>query len=340
MNQFTRLSPTERRDYFEAAAASLGNMSAEIMQKDFWVCWTLKHLFDLDGIGAHLTFKGGTSLSKVYGIIKRFSEDIDVAIERDYLGFGDAKGPEHATGTKDRERRLQGLKAKCQDVVKVQILTALSECCKSYLGTDGWSLALDPADPDQQTILFTFPNAIITGLQGYVRPIVKIELGARSDHWPLQQATVQPYLCDALPDALASPSTQVRVLAAERTFWEKATILHMLHHWPSAKAFPTRMSRHYYDLFMLLESPVKELALINEALLIRVAEHKSVFFRAASAKYEEARRGTLRLAPPDLRQVDLKADFAAMSSMFFDDVPKFDAITAAIATFENGFNGG
>ncbi len=339
MERFARLGSEERRDYFEAAAAALGNMSAEIVQKDFWVCLTLKELFNLKDIGTHLTFKGGTSLSKVFGIIKRFSEDIDIAIERDFLGFGGNNDPERAASKKKRERRLQGLKVKCQEVIRDQILRALSERFEASLGTEDWSLTVDDEDPDRQTILFTFPNAISDGFAGYVGPVVKIELGARSDHWPVQQAAVSPYLHEVLPDALHEPNFEVRALAAERTFWEKATILHTLYHWPEAKTFPVRMSRHYYDVYMLLASSIGSIAAEDEAMLIRVAEHKAIFFRSASARYEEARRGTLRLSPPDHRQDDLRADFAAMSSMFFDPAPPLDAILAAILAFEKRFNG-
>ena len=102
MDQCTQLSPKDRRDYFEMAASTLGYLSAEVIQKDFLVVWVLKRLFGLAPFGPHLTFKGGTSLSKVYGIIKHFSEDIDVAIEREYLGFGGARDPESAPGTKER----------------------------------------------------------------------------------------------------------------------------------------------------------------------------------------------------------------------------------------------
>lgn len=338
MDEFARLKPNEQRDYFEAAAANLGNLSAEIIQKDFWVCWTLKHLFGLNGVGEHLTFKGGTSLSKVYGVIKRFSEDIDIAIAREHLGFGGANDPENASSSKERERRLEGLKIKCQDAVKNEIIPAFLKRCAPIIGADGWSLELDPDDNDQQTILFNFPTSNTTGLVDYIRPVVKIELGARSDHWPVQQAPVQPYLVDALPDAISDKAINVKALAVERTFWEKATILHMLYHFPATKVFPVRMSRHYYDLYMLLTSPIRDAALKNVDLLTRVAEHKTIFFRAASAKYEEACQGTLRLAPPEIRKGDLKSDFAAMTSMFFDEAPDFETITASIAEFEARFN--
>jgi len=338
MDQFAQLKADERRDYFEAASAKLGNMSADIVQKDFWVCWTLKRLFSLQTIGDHLTFKGGTSLSKVYGIIKRFSEDIDVSIERKYLGFGGDNDPENAPSNKERERRLQKLKTACQDTIKDRILPEFHQHCESTIAKSDWSLALDPEDPDQQTILFAYPNANAPGPSNYVRPVVKIELGARSDHWPSQQTEIHPYLCDALPDAISNKTADIKVLAAERTFWEKATILHMLYHLPMGKPFPTRMSRHYYDLYMLLRSPVKNLALKNLDLLGRVAAHKAVFFRAASAKYDEARQGTLRLAPPDTRKADLKSDFDAMSSMFFDKTPDFETIMTDIAAFDLTFN--
>jgi hypothetical protein len=130
----------------------------------------------------------------------------------------------------------------------------------------------------------------------------------------------------------------VRVLGAERTLWEKATILHMLHHLPVGKKFAPRMSRHYYDVFQLSRSPILEHALNNMSLLDRVARHKSVFFKAGWANYESARPGTLRLVPRDQTAADLVQDYTAMHPMFFRDPPNFDTILNALQGLERRVN--
>lgn len=298
MDDFAKLPSQERRLYFEQTAARLG-LSAQIIEKDFWVCWTLKRLFVLDGFRDRLTFKGGTTLSKVYRIIERFSEDIDVAIERDFLGFGGPNNPEEGKTGKEQQRRIDRLKLACQAVIADQLMPQLDAAITTALSGDaGWLLSLDRADPDRQTLQFTYPASIRGDLSPCFSTSVKVELGARSDHFPVEQATVTPYVADAFADAIDRPQTSVRVLTAVRTFWEKATILHVLYHQPEGKAIGQRISRHFYDIYQLSRSPVLEQALRCLDLLDRVALFKSVFFKVGWAKYEDARTGHLRLAPP------------------------------------------
>ena len=109
MDTFVKLNPEERRIFFEGTATPR-NMQAQIVEKDFWVCWTLKELFDMPVIGEHLIFKGGTSLSKVFKVIERFSEDIDVSIDRGFLGFGGTNEPEAGASNKEKQRRNEALK--------------------------------------------------------------------------------------------------------------------------------------------------------------------------------------------------------------------------------------
>ncbi len=167
---------------------------------------------------------------------------------------------------------------------------------------------------------------------------VKIELGARSDHFPVDSADVTPYLCDAFPDALSDKIARVRVLAAERTFWEKATILHMLHHAPRDKKIAPRMSRHYYDVYRLAQSPVWQRAIDAIALLDRVAVHKSIFFKMAGARYENARPGTLRLTPSDQIVGELRQDYLGMRPMFFRTPPPFEEILSSLPELEAQIN--
>ena len=278
MDELARLPSGERRVYFEQAAARLG-LSAQIVEKDFWVCWSLRRLFLLDEFRDHLTFKGGTTLSKVYHVIERFSEDVDVAVERSFLGFGGDMEPEAAKSGKERRRRIEGLKTACQTVIAERLAPQFEEAISAHLvGGAPWKLSKDPADKDAQTLLFEYPPALAGDLSPYFSGSVKIELGARSDHFPIENAAVRPYLADVLPEALSEDVAQVRVLAAERTFWEKATILHTLHYFPKDKRIPPRMSRHYYDVFRLSKSSVWDRAMAAVELLDRVATHKSVCF--------------------------------------------------------------
>jgi hypothetical protein len=244
LDDFARLPAQERRLYFEQTAAQLG-VSAQIIEKDFWVCWCLKRLFSLDEFLDHLTFKGGTSLSKVYKLIERFSEDVDVAIERSFLGFGGDKEPENSPSGKEQKRRILQLKKACQANIADRLAPQLRTAIATQITDDGsWNMAFDPADKDNQTLLFQYPSAVTTELSPYFASSVKIELSARSDHFPVESAVVSPYLSDAFPDALTNNAARVRVLGAERTFWEKATILHVLYHGPAFVARSQHKYRH------------------------------------------------------------------------------------------------
>jgi len=338
MDDFARLPSVERRLYFEQTAARLG-LSAQVIEKDFWVCWSLKRLFALDGFREHLTFKGGTTLSKVYRVIERFSEDIDIAIERDFLGFGGPNNPEEGKTGKEQQRRIDRLKLACQTAITDQLMPQLLTALTAALGRGAdWLLSLDPADPDRQTLLFAYPGSIRGDLSPYFSTSVRIEFGARSDHFPVEQASVTPYVADAYPEAVGEPQARVRVLTAVRTFWEKATILHALHHQPEGKRVGPRVSRHYYDIYQLSRSPVLEQALNCVALLDRVAMFKSVYFKVGWAKYEAARTGHLRLTPPTHVLDQFRKDYRDMRPMFFREPPTFDQILAVLPDLEQRIN--
>ena len=156
MDTVLQLTSKQRAELFESAALKTG-MDAVILEKDFWVCWTLKELFRLPTIGEHLIFKGGTSLSKVFKIIERFSEDIDVSIDRTFLGFGGANEPEAGASNKEKQRRIEALKAACQQKIAGELLPALEAAIKSKVSRDDkWSLRSDDEDPDKQTLLFDY----------------------------------------------------------------------------------------------------------------------------------------------------------------------------------------
>ena len=167
---------------------------------------------------------------------------------------------------------------------------------------------------------------------------MKIEVGARSEHWPVSDHIIHSYAKETLKEKIHEPATKIRVLNAERTFWEKATILHQYVHLPATKKIPPRISRHFYDFFQLLNSPIKKKALENSLLLERVANHKSVYFASSWASYGTAKKGTLKLIPPPTILKELQRDYGQMESMIFRKVPSWELILETIKQFEEEFN--
>lgn len=338
MDDFAKLKPADRRIVFEGTATQR-NLQPHVVEKDFWVCWTLKELFQLPTTGVHLIFKGGTSLSKVFKIIERFSEDIDISIDRDFLGFGGANDPEAGKSNKDKQRRIDALRTACQQKISGELQPALESAIQVKIGRgEQWSVRQDNDDPDQQTLLFEYPTVFPQETSHYIRRAVKIEMGARSDHWPAESKTVTPFVAEQFPKGFKEPACAVKVLSAERTFWEKATILHSEFNRPAEKAIPQRFSRHYYDLGELIRKGVADEAAKQLELLDRVAKHKLLFFRSSWAKYEEASKGTLHLSPQEHRIPAIREDYAKMKEMFFSEPPAFDEILKTILAWEKQFN--
>ena len=338
MNQFIQLPGEERRLYFVQTAERM-RISPQIVEKDFWVCWILSELFALPDIGGTLIFKGGTSLSKAYRMIERFSEDIDVSIDRASLGFGDAFDPREDVSNAERKRRMARLMESCRRKIADELRPAMVQVIESRLeGTRNWSLEIDAADADRQTLLYMYPSSLATVSSAYIKPAVKIEIGARSDHWPSCQVRIMSYVAQQFPKAFRTPEFVAKVLAAERTFWEKATLLHAEYHRPANKEIPPRLSRHYYDLSRLILSGLGNKAMDNLKLLRQVVEHKKVFFRSGWAHYDEAKQGSLRLVPLLQRVGALEEDYDHMQEMFFAVRPAFAEVLRILGEWEHRFN--
>ncbi|RQW41342.1 nucleotidyl transferase AbiEii/AbiGii toxin family protein [Novosphingobium sp. LASN5T] len=345
MDEFARRPAEERRAFF-AEAAARRDLTPLIVEKDFWVCWTLRQLMGVPELAKVLTFKGGTSLSKAFGIIKRFSEDIDLTLNRAAPLLGEVASPMASDiSGKERERRGKALGAAAQNWVGTILLPTLAQAIAEALGTrDGWSIEADPADKDRQTVLFNYPASSGYGLDygntyggrtGYVQPRIKLEFGARGDPEPFELREILPYVAEDFPDELPDAVTAVPTLALERTYWEKATILHALHH--SGKLRPG-LSRHFYDVFMLNAAGITERALAERVLLEQVVRNKSLLFADARASYGTAQLATLRLSVTDAMREELAADYAAMAEMFMEEPPAFDELVSRLADIERRIN--
>jgi hypothetical protein len=303
--------------------AARRNVPAWMVEKDFWVCWLLGRLFTLEEFKGHLVFKGGTSLSKVFGVIHRFSEDIDLSISPALLGVEESwlEAPEKKS---QRTKRMEQLEALCIKAVQEHYAPRIEAAVNAELGAPEkrWRLTFSvDAITHSPVVLFEYPRA--AAYISYVPPMVKIEFGSLTDQQPVGTRPVRPMIAEQFPEALAVKETAVVAMDAERTFWEKATILHDASLRPADKKFAGRYCRHYYDTVLLAEHAAGERALARLDLLARVTRFKSLFFLSSLSDYASAQPGTFRLLPPDVRRSEVEADYARMQDFFTAPPPSF-----------------
>lgn len=325
MESVARLSSDERRQLFAETAAQM-RMTPAIVEKDFWVCWTLGRLFAHPELSRLLMFKGGTSLSKVFKLIERFSEDIDLILDwRVVVGEDDPLAARSAT---KQEALNKTIDARAVDYIGGEMLgllsAALAPICRCELAAD-----------DPHALNVQYPAAFS---DAYLRPEVRLEIGPLAAWLPWDNYKIRPYAAEAFPQLFKQADCAVKAIRAERTFWEKATILHHEANRPEGSPQPLRYSRHYYDLAMMATAPVKDAALADLSLLEAVVAFKQRFYRRSWARYELAKPGTFKLLPsgPVLKAVE--KDYAQMRSMIFGRYPAFGEIMADLQQLEGEIN--
>jgi hypothetical protein len=335
----------DRRDLFLTTAGRLGT-AVQNVEKDFWVCWTLDALFmGLAEGHPRLLFKGGTSLSKSFGLIDRFSEDIDITVFRNDLGEAASVEELEALSGKKRRARLDAIKEACRAFIAGPLLedlvgVAADVMTGAGIPEDRYRIELDAADVDQQTLLFWYP-AVTSTNDDYIQSAVKIEGGAKSALDPNVTTSVRPYSADDLPNADMAVGG-ITTVEAQRTFWDKVVILHGLRRWYDHRGQlrhgGQRVSRHYYDVFRLLQSPIGEAAQADRQLGEDCVRHARMFFNTSDFDLDQAAPGTLSLAPSAPMLDALERDYNAMGGMIMGTVPAFTDVMAVIAALEQRLN--
>jgi len=334
MDAFAKLGAAERKTYFDETA-SRRNSTSTAIEKDFWVCWCLARLFELRDV-PELRFKGGTSLSKVFGLIHRFSEDIDISLNRAALGFaGDRDMANPALSGNKRRQLDEELRAAIEKTVNDTILPRLQAGCGAILGTQGWSIAASDEANEEMTLLFNYPVAM--EYEGYLRPQIKIEFG-RGDQQPSETHPIRSYVAEEFPDVFVTPDFEIAVLDCERTFWEKVTLLHAENHHPNPSRLKSRMSRHWSDIAVMSAGDRFTDEKLSLDLLRQVIEFKKTYFASGWAHYETAVPGTLSIVPNETLQKVLREDYKDMREMFWDTPISFDEILARLKTLQNRIN--
>lgn len=338
-SQFVALPPERRALAFAQTAARLAATSV-MVEKDFWVCWLLGLLFADAELAPHLVFKGGTSLSKVYGVIDRFSEDIDLSMSPAFVGVDETV----FDGLKSRTQRdaaLTRMQTQCGERTRAFLMPRLEAAIVEHVGRrqDGapWLRYEDDPIASSPVVHFVYPSAEGGGFD-YLRREVKLELGSLTDQRPTEQHAVRAWVVDDFPAAFMDWDCQVTALELPRTFWEKATILHAEHHRPNDQPMPDRYARHYSDTARLLGHADAKAMLADHALCARVVAWKSRMFARQWARYDLARPGTFRLLPPVARLSALARDYAQMRAMFLQSPPEFNAVLEDLAAAESELN--
>lgn len=336
MNSIARMPANARAELF-AETADRKVLPDAIVEKDFWVCWVLKQLFSIDALSGRLLFKGGTSLSKIFHAINRFSEDIDLAVDYVALGFTGERDPRREDISKTRRNAiLAGMMVECQRYIGGEFLDALNTRCEDVLGkSDDWSLHVSDQDPN--VVQFRYPTASAKGLD-YLNPQVVLELGTHAEFVPHDDFMIRSFAAEEFPTVVADGDVAVVALLAKRTFWEKATILHAEYYRPPETPLPDRYSRHYYDVAMMAQGPIRSEALSDTALLAQVMRHKETFYPSGWAHYELAVPGSLRIVPREERLAALERDYRSMGVMIFGEPPAFDSIMETLAALERDIN--
>ncbi len=341
LKSFLALPERDKRDVFEAAAGRLDTLPSYI-EKDFWVCLVLDALYNrLPDGHPNLLFKGGTSLSKAFGLIDRFSEDIDLVVHRDGLGFEGERDPTVASNLSNKRRAalFKELRAACSGYICGDLQTALTRLIGEIV--EGCQVDPDEDDIDRQTLFIEYPTLYPSGDVAYVPPRVRLEAGARSAFDPSLSCTITPYIADDLPE-WSFEVGGTRVMAPERTYWEKLLILHGVHcGYRDAKRLPAdkhRISRHYYDVAMITETEVGRSALSNIDLLDAVRNHNLIAFRQAWKRFREAVPGSVRLVPQAELRTVIERDYGAMQGMILGDVPEFGWVMEQLQTAEAAIN--
>lgn len=334
MPDFFALSAEDRRGALAVAAGASGR-PIHLLEKDIWVVWTLQYLFS-SAHGEHLVFKGGTSLSKAYGVIRRFSEDVDLtydirAIAGDLIGGSRTSLP---TSKSQGRRWTNEIRERLHKLVSGQIAPQLAES----LNSQGLP---SKVSADGEKIFIEYEALGTAG--GYVKPTVMLEFGARSTGEPSERRDV---VCDAAVHvpAITFPTASPRVMSAERTFWEKVTAIHVFCHRGEFRG-GDRFSRHWHDIVRLDASGYAATAIADKTLAKAVAEHKAIFFAENDAAgeiidYHDAVAGKLCLVPGDAALAVLTKDYQGMvdDGLLLDDAEPFEQLMARCQEIQDRAN--
>ena len=329
--EYTELSIQERQDILRRVQSETG-MDLQIIEKDWWVTTVLRALFSLP-YAEHLSFKGGTNLSKCWNLIRRMSEDVDIAIDREFLGFG---GQLSRTQISDRLRR-----AACSFVREKLQFDLADQLEKSGISREDFKVDVNitpVTTTDPETIEVEYKPVIDTN--PYIRSKVLIEVSGRSMSEPVAIVPLKSYIDEVYPAApFTKPAFDVRAVVPQRTFLEKLFLLHEEFSKPKDDIRVNRMSRHLYDICQIADTPIAEEALADKDLYLSVIDHRRMFIGLKGFNYDTLLPQTLSIIPPEAIRERWKEDYRSMQeSMIYEESPSFEQLIEKLADLNRRIN--
>jgi hypothetical protein len=322
MIKFLQIPDVEKRRIYQDISNKMG-LPPQAIEKDTWVTLMLKMIFTSEH-AKHFIFKGGTSLSKAFNLIQRFSEDIDLGIDRKHLGF-------------DRELdkgQIRKLRRACHTYVSED----LPEILKLQLTAHGVNEGLYElvvkntliSDQDPETIQVNYRS--LYEEVSYLPNNIKIEVSARSLIEPNQEVSIQSWVDQQYPSAqFAEQQFTVNATNPQKTFLEKLILLHEEFEKPTGKIRHLRMSRHFYDIGQILDSEYGQGALKNNELFESIINHRKILTPVKTTDYETLTLKSLQIVPPNEHLANYKSDFKEMqSSMIHGKSLDFDSLLEKI----------
>ena len=331
MKKVARLTNEERQELFQATAIKM-SMRPEVIEKDFWVCFMLDHLFNDCEYNDAFVFKGGTSLSKAYHVIERFSEDIDLILDWRKI-INDEVNPWDERSKTKQDLFNKQINSEAAKFYKEELIPQLNVEMKEKLGDGEW-ISVDTED--EMVVNFYYPQIFEAE---YLRSCVRLEIGPLAEWMPSHETTVTPFAAEKYPDIFSQKATSVLTIDVERTFWEKLTILHKIANFPEGKTLPARYARHLYDVYNLGNSWVKESAFNRKELLEKDVAFKQKFYYAKGAHYETATLGSIELLPRESVISALQEDYQAMRNMIYGNIPEFEELLEFLEKLQEEVHG-
>ena len=326
---WTKLTKEERLTILANVAEDKGIVDNAV-EKDYWVSMVLRAIFSLP-YAAAFVFKGGTSLSKAWGLIARFSEDIDLAIDPGFLGFTNIATESQRTKLrKDSKKFVDSTFA--LDVNNRLKEFGLLECCKVIVPETSVS-DLDPV------VLFVEYNSVLQKKMQYIPERVKVEVSCRSLMEPSEKVGMRSMIEDAYPDEEFSlPIFNVSTVVPGRTFLEKVFLLHEEFSRPNGCTHIERITRHIYDIVKMMDKPFAMEAMQNVRLYEDIVSHRKKFTAWSGLDYTTHFPHTISFLPPESIEDVLRDDYKQMQIGFiYADAPSFDEIMTRLHELQGRF---
>ena len=330
MYNVARLSDKDRDTIFTRYAFEYGNNKA-IIEKDFWVTLVLDYLFHKCKYKDYFIFKGGTSLSKCFNIINRFSEDIDLILRWDLLTDDD---PDNERSNRQQDIYNKNINKLAAEFILNKLKPAMEEDFEKILGK---KIAISVDENEPQVLNFMYPRLYDDNESGILK-FVRLEIGPLAALTPTEDVEISPLIAALNLKIYDNVKTIIKTVSPERTFWEKVMILNQESHRPMEKKMLPRYSRHYYDVYKISLTKYKDKAYSNLDLLTKVRNFKKKFYPVSWAKYDSAVPGEFILVPNEERIKELKEDYENMKEMLNDDSISFEQLIEEIKKIEKEIN--